>query len=106
MVSRTPWSMDRLAASTKLPKITPSVVSRVRAFCCHKAERARPRMSAIRMRSFLRGGSIDQLSVFEPEYPIGAIAGQLFVMSDQEERRAAGADVFQQHLHDLAGGGA
>jgi hypothetical protein len=27
-------------------------------------------------------------------------------MGDQEERRAAGADVLEQHLHDLAGGGA
>ena len=41
IVCCTPWPIDRLAASTKLPKTTPSVVSTVRDFCCHKAAKGK-----------------------------------------------------------------
>src|SRR5262249_49443042 len=54
MVSCTPRLIDTLATSTKVPKMTPSVVRMERAFCCQRADSDRRSRSLKRTDAFLR----------------------------------------------------
>src|SRR5580700_10605212 len=102
-VSCTPWPIDRLAASTKLPKTTPKVVSSVRNFCCHMAASGNANKSPKRTAAPRSNDSGYHLPVLEPHDAIGARAGQVFVVGDEHQRRCTLGQVISDQRHHFAG---
>ncbi len=90
MVSWTPSPIERLAASTKAPKITPRVVRIVRSFCCQSAATGRIRRSVNRNEGHSGLGlnlfGREHLAIPEPDHSVGATGGEFLVVRDQDER--------------------
>src|SRR5262245_46159832 len=84
---------------------TPDMVRNVRTFCWDRAEKAIPRMSAIRTAgSPMLPSSRNELPVFHAQDPPGTAAHQLLVVGDQDQRGAVVADAGGQDVDDLPRG--